>query len=230
MRGPWDDRTFVFRIVTFVLRTGLRTMFRIRLHGMEVFDRPGAFILASNHASFLDPPAVGATVTARHVHFMARDSLFHPPWFGWILRNSGVIPLDRTRGDLGAMRRALQALKEGKGLALFPEGTRSPDGRIQTPKGGIGFLVAKAGVPVIPAYIEGTYDAWPKGRKYPRLFRPIRVYFGPPISPQEIQDEGQGAEAYGRITALIMRRIAALRPEPAREKSVKPVDGGPGPM
>ncbi|MBP7274613.1 MAG: 1-acyl-sn-glycerol-3-phosphate acyltransferase [Kiritimatiellae bacterium] len=211
MSGHGASRsTFFYAIVTWGLRVLLRLLFHVRTKGVRRFPQHGAFIVAGNHASFLDPPVMGAMIKGWMIHFMARDSLFHPPWFGGALRRLGVIPLDRARGDIGAMRKALQTLKEGKALGLFPEGTRSPDGNLQPAKGGIGFLVAKAAVPVFPAYIHGTFEAWPKGSKMKRGTR-VTVVYGDPISPEEVVALGKGE--YEKIAALIMERIAALRPE-----------------
>jgi 1-acyl-sn-glycerol-3-phosphate acyltransferase len=186
----------------------LRLFCRFRARGVERVPCSGACILAANHASSLDPPVLGAAVTHRMVHYMARDSLFKPPILSWVLPNLGVVPLNRDRGDIAALRRALQILKEGGVLGLFPEGTRTTTGQMQEAKGGVGFLVAKAGAPVIPARIRGTYEAWPKGRR----FRPHRVSiaYGPPITPEEIAAFGTGADAYARIAAHIMERIAAI--------------------
>ena len=203
-------RTFVYIVVTGTLRFLFRILFHIRVKGARQFPRHGAFILAGNHASFLDPPAMAAMAKGWMIHFMARDNLFEPPWFAWLLRQLGVMPLDRTRGDIGAMRKALQSLKEGKALGLFPEGTRTLDGKLQAAKGGIGFLVAKAAVPVYPVYIHGTFAAYPKGGKM-KIGTPLTMAFGDPISPEEVLALGKGE--YEKIATHIMDRIAALRPE-----------------
>ena len=209
-RSSPHRRTFVYIVVTGTLRVLFRLLFHIRVKGANQFPKNGAFILAGNHASFLDPPVMAAMATGWMIHFMARDNLFHPPWFAWLLRQLGVMPLDRTRGDIGAMRKALQSLKEGKALGLFPEGTRTLDGYLQPAKGGIGFLVAKAAVPVYPVYIHGTFAAYPKGGKM-RTGIPITMAFGDPISPEEVLALGKGE--YEKIASHIMDRIAALRPE-----------------
>lgn len=120
-----------------------------------------------------------------------------------------MIPIDRTKGDLAALRSALSGLKGGKVVALFPEGTRSLDGNLQEPKGGIGFLIAKARVPVVPVYVAGSYQALPKGRKWIKPKR-VRVYFGEPIQPVEFV-QGPGKPDYEAIVALVMSRIAELK-------------------
>ena len=119
--------------------------------------------------------------------------------------------MDRTKGDVGALRKGIGLLKEGKVLGLFPEGTRSPTGEIQPAKGGIGFLIMKAGVPVVPAYVDGSFKAFPKGAN--RIHRAqVSIYYGTPISTSEFAALGTDRDSYGRIGELVMNRIAALKP------------------
>lgn len=200
----------VYRFCRAVCYGSMRLFCRMRVTGLDLVPREGGAILAANHASYLDPPILGCAVHWRMIRYMARDSLFRFPVMGWLLRQLGVVPLARERGDVAALRRGLQILKEGGLLAVFPEGTRSPDGTMREAKGGIGFLVAKAGVPVVPAHIRGSFDAWPKGRRMPRP-RPIALTYGPAITPAEIAALGSDKQSYERIAALIMERIAALR-------------------
>lgn len=188
----------------------LRLYCRFRVSHLERVPAGGAAILACNHASYLDPPLLGCAVRGRMIRYMARDSLFRFPVMGWLLRQLGVVPLARERGDVGALRKGLKILKEGGLLAVFPEGTRSPDGEIRQAKAGIGFLVARAGVPVIPAHLRGSFAAWPKGARFPRP-RPVSLVYGPPITPAEIAKLAAGEQPYERITALVMDRIRALR-------------------
>ena len=204
----------LYWIVRNLLLLGLVLWNRITVRGRQHVPQEGGCIVASNHISFLDPPALGATVPGRVVRYLARDTLFRNPLFGRFLRNVGAIPLDRTKGDLGALRKALSLLKEGKLLGLFPEGTRSLDGKLQPPKGGVGFIMGKSGVPVVPAYIDGTYRAYPKGGKWIRPYK-VRVFYGPPILPDEIADALGDDKDYKKIGELVMDRIASLRPDDA---------------
>ncbi len=202
------NRAYVIACRALAIGCGL--LFRLRAFGREHVPDTGPLIVASNHASFLDPPAIGVGVWNRQVRFMARDSLFRVPVLGWILRRVGVIPLRRESGDVAALRTGLRVLKDGGVLGVFPEGTRSRDGRMQRARGGVGFLILKSGVPVVPAYIDGAYRALPKGRLLVRPTR-ITVRFGEPIQPEEFTGFGRGQEAYEQVGALVMERIAALR-------------------
>lgn len=127
----------------------------------------------------MDPPFVGSSVR-RPLQYLARHDLFNQRFKSWVLGQCHVYPLKRDYADISAIKRALAFLKEGKGLLLFPEGTRQADGVVAKPQPGIGFITAKSGVPVIPAYISGTQKALPKSAKIPKLVR-ISVRFGKPV-------------------------------------------------
>lgn len=189
----------------------LRLRNRIKFYGLRNVPKTGGVIVASNHASYIDPPAVGAcTYRTRMTHFMARDTLFKKGFMNWFLHKVGVIPLDRDKGDIKAMKTAIALLKDGASVALFPEGTRSLDGELQPPKPGIGFLVAKGNAPVVPVYVHGSYAAWSKNSNGWKP-NPISVIFGQLITQEEIRGLGEGREAYGLIGDLIMTRIAELK-------------------
>jgi 1-acyl-sn-glycerol-3-phosphate acyltransferase len=200
-----------YRMTCKALGLGLSFFNRIKVYGIQNVPKTGGVIIASNHASYLDPPAVGASSRRmRMTHFMARDTLFRNPLMGAFLRRVGVIPLDRTKGDLKAMKTAIQLLKDGACVALFPEGTRSENGELQAPKPGIGFLVAKGEAPVVPVYVHGSFEAW--SRHSGGLQRkPVTVIYGKLITSEEIQKLGKGREAYPLIGELIMTRIAEIK-------------------
>jgi cytidylate kinase len=201
----------LYRLTCDALGLGLKIVNNIKVLGLKNVPKTGGLVIASNHASYLDPPAIGCFCRMRTIHFMARDTLFRNLLLGWHLRRVGVIPLDRERGgDLKAIKTAIQLLQGGGAISLFPEGTRSPDGELQEPKPGIGFLVAKGNSPVVPVYVHGSYEAWSKhsgGLKR----KPITVIFGQLITQEEIQGLGSGREAYPLIGELIMKRIADLK-------------------
>src|SRR4029077_11146707 len=114
----------------------------------------------------------------------ARKTLWHSRVASWWLNGVGTIPVDRDGGsDVAALKRVLRALADGRVMILFPEGTRSPDGGLQTPKPGVGFIVCKTQVPVVPARIFGSFAAFGKDARWPRLGSPLTVVFGRPISP-----------------------------------------------
>ena len=201
----WLSRGFVYFC--------LLLKYRLRVSGREHVPAKGGAVIAANHCSYLDPPVMAGCSNRRIVHFMARDTLFSNPVARWFFPRVGVIALDRTKGDLGALKKAIATLKEGRVIGLFPEGTRSPDGQMREAKGGIGFLIAKGDVPVVPLYISGTFAAFPKGAD---KLRPGRLVarFGPPISPDEIRAAMPAKNDYEAVGALVMSRIRALAEEP----------------
>lgn len=211
--APW-----LYKVSRFLMWVELRIWHRYRTSGVRNVPDQGGCILAGNHASFLDPAALGCAVTHRYVHFVTRQDLrrFRP--FRWWADRVGALPLDRDKGDVAAMKLMLKVLKAGEALALFPEGTRTHDGQLQKAKGGLGFLISKAAVPVIPIYLAGTFAAFPRDARWIKP-RPITVYYGPPISPAEIMAMGQGRENYEALADLVMARIAALKTE--HEKAAK---------
>jgi 1-acyl-sn-glycerol-3-phosphate acyltransferase len=193
----------------FSLLCWMKIWLRFRSEGSMNVPSEGSCIIAANHVSYLDPPALGAGVSHRIVHFMARDTLYSTRVGNWFMRNSQCIPLDRTKGDVGALRKALAFLKEGKVLGLFPEGTRSLDGKMQPAKGGIGFLIAKAGVPVVPAFIYGTYKAFPRHSKWVKPGK-MGIIYGKPIMPEEFAKLGNDRNSYDLIGQYVMKKIAEL--------------------
>jgi 1-acyl-sn-glycerol-3-phosphate acyltransferase len=203
---PW-----MYAVTRVVTRSFFRWKFRITVHGVEQVPATGGVILAANHASFLDPPLIGYPIKQRHVCFMARDTLLKHPITAWLFPRIGVVPLSREKGDIGAIKSAIALLKSGECVCLFPEGTRTTDGQLQPPKGGIGFLIAKAAVPVVPVYISGTFEAYPKGAK---KIRPgsLSISYGPPIRPDELLITNEkGKVDFDGIGRLVMDRIARLK-------------------
>lgn len=194
-------------VVLLALWIWLKVFFRLRVTGREHVPHMGGCVIAANHASYLDPPIIGTAMRFRAVRFMARESLFRNRIFGWFLRKVLVIPLSRERGDVGALRQGIATLKAGGALGVFPEGTRTPDGELQPAKGGIGFLIAKAGVPVVPVYIEGSFRALPRHRRWIRPAS-ITVHIGRPITPAEVLTHGKDYEG---VAARVMAAIAGLR-------------------
>ena len=163
----------LLNLVKLTARIYFKTCYDFNVEGLENIPQTGALIIAGNHLSNADPPAIGSFAgLVRDSRFVAKKELFAVPLLGWFFRRSGYIPVDRTRtiGDFGALKEVVHALEKGESVVMFPEGTRSKTGKPQKPKSGIGFLVYKTGAPVLPVKIEGTFG-WPWVRK-------IRVKFG----------------------------------------------------
>jgi len=191
-----------YRISRFILFLIFKVLFRIEVKGGEYVPKKGGFILACNHASYLDPPALGVGCP-RIVSFMAKDELFSIPVLSGWLRAVEVLPVKRGSADISAVKSAMKHINSGKGLALFPEGTRQdPKATPVKALAGVGFLAAKLNVPVIPAFIKGTEKALPKGAKFIRPAK-IRVYFGKEINIER-------GMPYQDIAQMIMANIRQL--------------------
>ncbi len=183
--------------------------FRGDVIGTENFPREGPFLIASNHASHLDPPLVGSQI-GKQMRFFARKSLWRNPLLAWWLDQVETIPVERDTGDVGAIKRVLQALKDDRAVVLFPEGTRSPDGKLQKPKAGVGMMACKSGVPVVPCRVYDSFDAFGKGRRIPNFGTPVTIVFGEPIPPAAYDDPAAGKARYETAAQRIMDRIASL--------------------
>lgn len=163
----------LLNLVKYVARVYFKLFYRIEVEGLENIPKEGALLIAGNHLSNADPPAIGAFAgLVRDSRFVAKKELFAIPVLGWFFRHCNYIAVDRKRtiGDMGALKEVVDALNRGESVVMFPEGTRSKTGKPQKPKSGIGFLVYKTEAPVLPVKIQGTFG-WPWVRK-------IRVKFG----------------------------------------------------
>ncbi len=200
----------VYQASTRVFKLFLLIWNRLRIHGVDNIPYSGGVLIASNHASFLDPPVVGVGYRGRPIHFMARDTLWNSRFGSWWMEKVGCIPVSRGTGDVKALKLTIKALKEGKAVSMFPEGTRTEDGELQEAKGGIGFIIEKSGCVVVPAYIDGTYKAHPKGTRFIKPCK-VTISFGKPITQEDFQALGSGRDAYDKHAALIMQRIGELK-------------------
>jgi 1-acyl-sn-glycerol-3-phosphate acyltransferase len=207
-----------YRIGWHVFRLIYSTYFRWRVFGAEHVPLTGGVILASNHASFIDPPLVGAGIR-RDINYLARESLFRFPGIGALLRSWNSVPVDRDGGGAKGLKIILDRLLAGGGIILFPEGTRSQDGRLQPARSGIGLIVIKSTAPVVPVRVFGTYEAYGRHLKIPRPRRVI-VKYGSPMNFESLRAEAKTCpkprlkEIYQEVADQIMSAIEKLRPEP----------------
>src|SRR5687767_7107819 len=153
---PQVEMQPVYGVCHYALRVMFDMFFRGEVVGLDNLPKHGGFLLAANHASLLDPPMIGCHIS-RQIAFFARKTLWKGRIASWWLTTVGTIPVDRDGGqDVSAIKRVLKALKEERGLILFPEGTRTLDGNLQPAKPGVGFIAIKTQVPVIPVRIFGS--------------------------------------------------------------------------
>jgi 1-acyl-sn-glycerol-3-phosphate acyltransferase len=193
-----------------LFNTILKLFFRFKVYGKQNFPNGGA-VVASNHASYIDPPILGSG--APHaISYLARDSLFKNAFVSALYKKVGAIPIKRNAADVGSIRTILHALESGRKVVMFPEGTRSKDGQLQQPKAGIGYIICKAKIPVIPTFIYGSYKVLPRHRALPHFSR-IVVSFGKPLYFDDIWSGKPSKEDYEHIGRVIMQKIAGLKSE-----------------
>jgi len=199
-----------------------RTYFRWRVFNSGRVPLTGPVILAANHVSFLDPMLVGAGIT-RDINYLTRDTLFRFPGLGALLRSWNSVPVDRDGGGASGLKAILDRLLAGGAIILFPEGTRSPDGKMQKARSGIGLTVIKSTALVIPVRVFGTYAAFGRHLKFPRPRR-VAVKYGEPLRFESLRAEAKTCpkprlkEIYQAVADEIMAAIAKLEPCEDKEK------------
>ncbi len=193
-----------------------RFYFGWHVYNAERVPLTGPVILAANHASYLDPPLVGAGIR-RGINYLARESLFRFPVVGWVLRQWNCVPVDREGGGARGLKAILDRLLDGGAIILFPEGTRSRDGKLQPAKSGIGLTVIKSMAPVVPVRVFGTFEAYGRHMKFPKPKR-VAVKYGKPMLFSELRAEARTCskprlkEIYQEVADCLMTEIAKLRP------------------
>jgi 1-acyl-sn-glycerol-3-phosphate acyltransferase len=189
-----------------ILRTFGILFFRFRAYGSQNVPDNGAFILASNHQSYLDPIFCGLALK-RRLHFVARDSLFRNWFFARLIYSLNAIPVKPGKPDVSSMKRIIATLKQGRGVCLFPEATRTHDGKIRPFKPGFGLLCRRAEAAVVPVLLEGAFECWPRHKK---IFSPspISVYYGKAIRPEQAKQMDNR-----ELAEVLTRRLRRMQNE-----------------
>lgn len=177
--------------------------------GTQHIPKSGPVIFAANHVSFYDPPAIGACLS-RDINYFARDTLFKG-LFGKCLVDIGTIPVARENAEVKSLKAIFKSLKAGGAVAIYPEGTRSSDGKLAEPKPGAGMIAAKSKATVIPTRLFGTYEAYGRNAKLPNLGGHIHIAYGEPMSVADIDPGKEHPDRYLEASRRIMARIAALQ-------------------
>lgn len=187
MKLAWRSKKipFFYKSMNFLSWFIFRFLYKFRVYGQENIIS-GPAIIAGNHVSYLDPPLVG-TACPDEVHYLAKESLFKIPIFGFLIKKINSHPLKGTGGDFAVFKRVINLLEEGKKVILFPEGQRSYDDKLCPIKPGLSLLVSKTKAPVIPVYIFGTFKAWPRKNFLPRIGGTLGCIFGKPIYWDEFE-------------------------------------------
>jgi len=194
-----------YRFAQYVSWFYFKAFHRLEVHGIKNVPQSGSFILASNHSSYFDPPALGCRLP-RNLHYFARDSLFFWP-LGLLIRNLNSIPVNRSQLDIATLKRVLKVLKGGDPLLLFPEGTRSADGNLGEGKKGIGLLLAKSQVDVLPARVTGGNKVLGKGMLFPRIGRKLVVEYGTLLKIDTLDPGKSDTNRYEIIANKVLAEI-----------------------
>ena len=198
MSAGWKPSWFYHAVRRLAL-AALHRLWEVRVSGLEHLPPAGRLIVAANHCSWMDPVLVGLTVSrVRSPRFLAKEELFRNLLAAWLFRHCGVISLTRGRGDVSAMRSALEVLEAEGCMVLFPEGTRSRTGVPLRPKPGLGFLARRARVPVVPARVWNT-------ERFPARM-PLRIKFGPPLR----FEGGDDSKSYQAFADRVMETVFRL--------------------
>lgn len=186
------------------------TYFQTRIVGKEHFPQQGAVILVANHASYLDPFLLSIT-TRRKIHFLTYAGYYYDPKCYWFCKRTCCIPLKKAGNDISAFKKVLRVLHAGEVVGMFPEGARSFTGKLEPAEPGVALIAIKSNVPILPMGIQGAYELFPRGAKFPKPGR-ITLTFGTPFSLSMYMDIQQKttAEFQQKVINLIMSRIAEL--------------------
>ncbi|HCA72174.1 MAG TPA: 1-acyl-sn-glycerol-3-phosphate acyltransferase [Ruminococcaceae bacterium] len=203
------EMTPLYRFAKIVPQWFVRPILPVRIRGTENLPKKGAAIVCFNHMRNSDPVRIFFT-SHRQIFFLGKSELFQNKFISWVLRNVGVISIQRGRGDVNAMSDAGKHLKNGNLLGVFIEGTRSRDGSFGKPKAGVAMLAWRYHVPVIPCCLTA------KDGKLPKVFHPCCVSYGKPIQPEELGLVTGKSNELRAASRTIMQKIQEIRAEDLR--------------
>ena len=198
---------FVYRVCRNLSRALAEAALDYRVVNEDRLIETGGVLLCCNHVSYLDPPLAGVAYKGP-VHYLARKSLLSNPVSRWLFPRLHVVPIDQDNAGFAGLKTIIRVLKEGNRVLIFPEGSRSPDGKLQPAEPGTGLVVAKARVPVIPMRLFGAHEALPPGTAKFRM-NTVTVVIGEAMRFDR-EPPAEGKDAYQQISDRIMAAIAAL--------------------
>ena len=206
--------TALYRLSRILCEQTAGLLLQARCWGRRNVPCNGPVVLASNHQSYFDPILVGC-FTTRVLNYMARETLFRTPMFAALIRFHNAFPVKRGGADVAAFRHSLRLLKKGQAILLFPEATRTADGRVRSMQPGAIALARKANTPILPVAIEGAFDIWPRESRLPRLAH-AWVEYGVPIDPK-VFEEKSDAQAAVVLTGIMRELHNRLRARAGRQ-------------
>ena len=198
----------IYSITCFVLRVLYRVLFNYKAYGMENLHESGSFIIAPNHVSFLDPPAIGVFIR-RKMNYIAKRDVFKGRFFGWYMRKLRTVPMDEGLLIYSGMKEIIKKIRQGIPIVIFPEGTRGDGEHFLEPGPGVAYFALKFDLPVVPAYVKGTEKAFPRDARFIRL-APVRVFYGKP-KRYHMPAGTDKDKAYKKVANEIMDEIKELK-------------------
>ncbi|MGM9992555.1 MAG: lysophospholipid acyltransferase family protein [Candidatus Bruticola sp.] len=204
---PPDFKQTLYKVARSAVYLYCSTLFGVDTEGVENIPKDGGCLIASNHVSLFDPPLVSIAIKFRQVHFVAKKDLFMIPLLGPVLAGCGCVWVDRSSKDGSSVNQAVDLLKSGRLVGIFPEGTRSKDGKLQRGKLGVAVMALKSGAPIVPACVFNTYEVGqnhgiPCGRR-------LSIRFGSPIFVG--LNEQPDPKAMKEVSNKVMTAIADLQ-------------------
>ncbi len=206
----FEPRPFTYTIGCNLFRAYFRIFHKLEVHGRELCPAKGPLIIVANHASYLDPPLIAVAYRMRRVRFLAKIELWGTGFLKWYLTNIGTIPIERGSGGKDAIDLAVEIAKAGGCLGIFPEGTRTKTGELGRGRSGAIVIAARTGAPLLPVYIEGTYQSLPSGASRVK-FNPIVAYTGEPFELTPEQRDLNDRVTMRKTAELVMAKIAEAR-------------------
>jgi 1-acyl-sn-glycerol-3-phosphate acyltransferase len=187
--------------------TFFKSVCHAEIQGRDLLPKSN-FLAVSNHLSNLDPPLAGWALE-REIYYLAKKTLWDNPTMGKLISSLNSIPVDQERPEMTSLKKIIKALREGHHAIIFPEGSRSMDGKMQPSLPGAGLVACKAQVPIVPMRIFGTFEALPPGRKN-FVPSPIRVVIGNSFMPPSEKESKGDKEVYAKLAQRMMDEVAAL--------------------
>jgi len=208
-------RSLLWKSLQMLARIGTSTWIDLKVHRKHHVPRTGGVLLVANHQSFLDPVLIAVQLD-RPVSFLAKSELFENRYLKWLITNLHAFPVRQGKGDVRAIKETVERLQEGHVLNVYPEGHRTEDGELGVVQPGIALMIRKAGVPIVPVAIIGSFNSWPRSVKLPRAGH-VRVLYGPPIDVSGLK-ASEVVTLIHQTLAALLEELYVMHPEVARGK------------
>ena len=179
-------RLLAWQTMQLIAKLLLKVLYRAKSFGHENIPREGPVLYLANHQSFYDPILIGIGSGKRHFYSLGRSTLYDKKWSAFMGNITNSIPVEQGAGDVKAMKKCIEVLKDGQALMLFPEGARTMTGEVEKFETGAMLIIKRAKPQVVPVALEGPYAIWPRGQKRPKLRGRMGIMYGDPIPAEEL--------------------------------------------